>query len=221
MAGIQALANQYSGSNQGLPNSTYYSIAKTEYGASGSSSCNSSKGNAVGSSCIFYDVTQGDMDLPCTGTNNCYKPSGTYGVLSTSNTAYQPAYGTQSGWDFASGIGTVNAYNLVKAFGSPVSTPTATADGDAYRDSKRDADCDRHGRHSNCDCDCDGVENCDCECNLHADGNRDGRHSNCDCNCDCNSYRDGNSHADGNADCYADSNLRKADVQSRFAGIRT
>ena len=41
MAGIQALANQYSGSNQGLPNSTYYSLAKTEYGASGSSSCNS------------------------------------------------------------------------------------------------------------------------------------------------------------------------------------
>ena len=58
------------------------------------------------------------MDVPCTGTNECYTPSGTYGVLSTSNSAYQPAYGTQTGWDFATGIGTVNAYNLVMAFGT-------------------------------------------------------------------------------------------------------
>jgi hypothetical protein len=27
--------------------------------------------------------------------------------------AYQPAYGTTPGWDFATGIGSVNAYNLV------------------------------------------------------------------------------------------------------------
>jgi subtilase family serine protease len=127
MAGIQALVNQYTGSSQGNPNPRYYALAKTEYGASGSSACNSSSLSKIGgSSCIFYDVTQGDMDLPCTGSNNCYKPSGTYGVLSTSNSAYQPAYGTQSGWDFATGIGSVNAYNLVKAFGSAAPTPTAT-----------------------------------------------------------------------------------------------
>src|SRR5208337_4869381 len=134
MAAIQALVNQYTGSSQGNPNPRYYALAKTEYGASGSSSCDSSKGNAVGSSCIFYDVTQGDMDMPCTGSNNCYTPSGTYGVLSTSNSAYQPAYGTQTGWDFATGIGTVNAYNLVKAFGpSPTATPTVTATATATR----------------------------------------------------------------------------------------
>ena len=129
MAGIQAIVNEYTGSSQGNPNPTYYALAKAEYGASGSSSCNSSKGNAVGSSCIFYDVTQGDMDLPCTGSHNCYKPTGTYGVLSTSNSAYQPAYGTQpAGWDFATGIGSVNAYNLVKAFApSSTATPTPTA----------------------------------------------------------------------------------------------
>jgi hypothetical protein len=34
-------------------------------------------------------------------------------VLSTSTTSYQPAYKTGTGWDFATGIGTVNAYNLV------------------------------------------------------------------------------------------------------------
>jgi subtilase family serine protease len=121
MAAIQALVNQKAGGRQGNPNPTYYSLAATEYGASGDSSCNSTLGNAAGSSCIFYDVTQGDMDVNCTGTHNCYLPSGTHGVLSTSNSAYQPAYGTQTGWDFATGIGTVNAANLVNNW--PSSTP--------------------------------------------------------------------------------------------------
>jgi hypothetical protein len=117
MAGIQALINQASGSRASNPNPSYYALARTEYGASGSTSCNSGLGNGVASDCIFYDVTQGDMDLPCKGSNNCYLPSGTYGVLSTSDSAYQPAYGTNVGWDFATGIGTVNVYNLVKALG--------------------------------------------------------------------------------------------------------
>ncbi len=130
MAAIQALINQRTGSRQGNPNPLYYSLANTEYGTTGSASCNSMLGSGAASSCIFYDVTQGDMDVNCTqGSNNCYSPSGTYyGVLSTSNSEYQPAYGTQTGWDFATGIGTVNAYNLVTAFGTaaPPRTPTAT-----------------------------------------------------------------------------------------------
>ncbi len=119
MAGIQALVNQKAGGPQGQPDYVYYSLANTEYGASGDSSCNSTLGNAVGSSCIFYDITLGDNDTDCTGTINCYLPSGTRGVLSTSDSAYDPAYGTQTGWDFATGIGSVNAYNLVNAW--PVS----------------------------------------------------------------------------------------------------
>jgi len=113
LAAIQALVNQKTGSSQGNPNYTYYTLAATEYGTSGSSFCNSTNGNAIGSACIFYDVTKGDMDVNCTGTHSCYRPSGTNGVLSTSTTAYDPAYGTLTGWDFASGIGTLNAYNLV------------------------------------------------------------------------------------------------------------
>ena len=112
LAGIQALVTQKWG-RQGNPNPIYYKIAAAEYGASGSAACNSSNGNAVGSSCVFYDVTQGDMDINCTGSHNCYLPSGRNGVLSTSNTSYSPAYKTATGWDFATGIGTLNAYNLV------------------------------------------------------------------------------------------------------------
>ena len=116
MAAIQSLVTQKWG-RQGNPNPTYYAIAAAEFGSSGSSACNSStmpvfrRGQAT--ACVFYDVTLGDMDVNCTGSNNCYLPSGTNGVLSTSNSSYQPAFTTTPGWDFATGIGTVNAFNLV------------------------------------------------------------------------------------------------------------
>jgi subtilase family serine protease len=112
MAGIQALVNQHAGGPQGNPNPEYYSLAHLEYGRRGSASCDSTLGNAVSSSCTFYDVTLGDMDVVCEGIDNCYTPSGTYGVLSTSDRRYRPAYGATTGWDFATGIGTVNAANL-------------------------------------------------------------------------------------------------------------
>jgi subtilase family serine protease len=128
MAGIQALVNQRAnGLPQGNPNPIYYQLAATEYGASGDSSCNSTSGNAAGSSCIFYDVTLGDNDIPSVGDLNCYQPSGdTFGVLSTSNSAYQPAYGTTTGWDFATGIGTVNVTNLANNWPGVPSLTTAT-----------------------------------------------------------------------------------------------
>lgn len=124
LAGIQALVNQSTGARQGNPNPVYYKLAASEYGSSGNSSCNSSSGNTVGSSCIFYDVTQGDMDVNCTGSNNCYTASGFTGVLSTSNSSFQPAFGTQVGWDFATGIGTINAANLVKNWSGSAPPPS-------------------------------------------------------------------------------------------------
>ena len=91
-AGIQALVNQATGQSWGNSNPVLYSLARTEYGSTGSSACNSSRGNAVGANCVFYDVTQGDMTGLCTGSNNCYSSGGTYGSLSTSNSTFQPAY---------------------------------------------------------------------------------------------------------------------------------
>ncbi len=123
MAGVQALVNQKTGGNQGNPNPTLYALAANEYGPTGSPSCNSSLGNAVSSSCIFYDVTLGDMAVDCTGTQNCYDSSTGYGVLSTSNSADVAAYGTATGWDFSSGIGTVNVANLVNGWPASSSTP--------------------------------------------------------------------------------------------------
>jgi subtilase family serine protease len=123
MAGIQAMINQTSEKYQGNADFVYYVLAASEYGFQGNSSCNSSLGNQVDPHCVFYDVTLGDNDVNCLplvadnvtiGTFNCYIPSGTNGVLSVSNTSYQPAYVATTGYDYPTGIGTVNAFNLAR-----------------------------------------------------------------------------------------------------------
>ena len=122
MAGIQALINQKMGANQGNPNYTLYKLAGAEQGAKGSTRCNSAGGTPAApilphGECIFNDVTQGDIAVACTGATNCFgSGGGNVGVLSTSNTTLNPAYAAGTGWDFASGLGTVNAYNLVTAW---------------------------------------------------------------------------------------------------------
>jgi subtilase family serine protease len=128
MAGIQTLINQYAGELSGNPNYVYYKLAAKEYGSSGDSTCNSTNGASGTTNCIFYDITQGDMNVPCSydvGTTayNCYdviKDTEGYniGVGSLTNSSYSKIYGTNVGWDFSTGIGSVNAYNLAKAWKS-------------------------------------------------------------------------------------------------------
>ena len=122
-ASIQALINQKAGAPQGNPDPIIYSLARSEYGTasdpnkSNLSSCNASQGNKIGSSCVFNDVTAGNINEPCYGTNNCYNPSPAgYGLMSTSDTTLIPAYPTTTGWDFATGLGSVNVTNLVNSW---------------------------------------------------------------------------------------------------------
>lgn len=128
MAGIQALVNQKTGSAQGNPNYAYYKIAANQYGASGSSACNSSSGNATVAGCIFYNVTKGDNAVNCSGSVNCFGASAAAashghhatasanGELSVSGGSLTPAFEAGIGWNFATGIGSVNAYNLVNSW---------------------------------------------------------------------------------------------------------
>jgi len=126
MAGIQALVNQAVGGPQGNPNYVYYQLAAQQY-ASGSTACNSSNGNAAGCGCMFYNVTLGDIDVNCGGAQDCYGAAvvaggarggrgsqNGNGALSTASQSYSPAYGTATGWNFATGLGTINALNLVQ-----------------------------------------------------------------------------------------------------------
>jgi subtilase family serine protease len=130
MAGIQALINQRTGSAQGNPNYTYYQLATNQYGPSGAGACTSANG---GANCIFHDVTTGDISVNCLGSANCFgstvnsnsggggfngrrgfgQASGIDGALSLSTDSYSAAYSAASGWNFATGIGSIDAYNLV------------------------------------------------------------------------------------------------------------
>ena len=116
MAGIQALVNQKTGSLQGNPNYVYYALAAVP-----GYTCDSSGGDT--GNCIFHTVSRGDIAMNCLGENGCFgastsssgrgKPAKVQGALSTSSTAYAPAYAATPGWNFAAGNGSVNAYNLV------------------------------------------------------------------------------------------------------------
>ena len=127
-AGFQALVNEKTGKRWGNPNPVYYQLARAEYGTLGEPACNSTLGTDAASTCTFYDVTLGDNDLVCSldlvnlvlTPYDCLMSNAPYyGVLSLSNDAYEPAYPATTGWDFATGIGTVNVNNLLKNWPTP------------------------------------------------------------------------------------------------------
>ncbi len=101
MAGIMALVEQKQGMFQGLANYNFYKLAAGEK----TSPCNSSKlvNPAKTSPCIFHDVTAGNNSVP-----------GQVGASAT------------PGFDLATGLGTVDAANLVTAWGSSIKLPSAT-----------------------------------------------------------------------------------------------
>lgn len=122
-ASIQALINQKAGAPQGNPNPIFYKLAKAEFGSSYHPdrhalwACNDTQINSISASCIFHDITLGNNVVPCYGTNNCYDPSaGLYGILSTSNLSPLEAYPAAAGWDFTTGLGSLNITNLVNSW---------------------------------------------------------------------------------------------------------
>ena len=99
-AGIMALVNQKAGSAQGLANPELYELANAQV----ATNCNSS---SPASSCIFNDVTLGTNAQPCaSGSPNCtIVGTDTYGILT--------GYNAGTGFDLATGLGSVNIANLV------------------------------------------------------------------------------------------------------------
>jgi Pro-kumamolisin, activation domain/Bacterial Ig-like domain (group 3) len=107
-AGIMALINQNNG-RQGNANPVLYKIAATA-----GQSCISSTEALVGSACAFNDVTKGNNSVPCAGNSpNCSsKTTGTNGVLVSAASPTTPAWTTATGYDLATGLGSVNVTNL-------------------------------------------------------------------------------------------------------------
>jgi len=115
MAGMQALVNQVWHDRQGNPAPNYYALAREEYGMRSNNACASFVAGGPASTCTFHDVTAGDNDVDCTGPYDCFNPAQALaGVLSLSDGSYRPAFTAGVGWDFSTGIGTVNAANLVR-----------------------------------------------------------------------------------------------------------
>ncbi len=109
-AGIMALVDQETGSRQGNANYVLYPLASKS-----GNRCTSAANPA--STCVFYDMTNGTIAMPCaTGSPNCKTstPGDAYGVLS--------GYNTTTGYDLATGLGSVNAKNLVGAWATAETT---------------------------------------------------------------------------------------------------
>ena len=126
-AAIIALVNQKTGQRQGNANPTLYSMGHSET----FSSCNSSSGTSGSSSnttCVFNDITKGNISLPCAGSAvNCSKTTaGGLGVLTTTNGGGTLAYNTTMGYDLATGLGSVNVANLINKWSTPSLIGTST-----------------------------------------------------------------------------------------------
>ncbi len=114
-AGVLAMAAQKAGERIGNPNFVLYTLASRQ--ASAGTACNATGTNAAG--CIFHDVTMGTNAMPCvTGSKDCVTATkgDATGILSAPSAA--------AGYDLASGLGSVNAYNLVESFTTVTFAPT-------------------------------------------------------------------------------------------------
>ncbi|HEX5481199.1 MAG TPA: Ig-like domain repeat protein [Terriglobia bacterium] len=122
-AGIMALLDQKMGQRQGNANYILYTLA-----AQPGASCASNSSAVHNTSCIFYDVVTGDNSLPCTAESPACgpAPAGGSGVLMMPGSTTVPAWTTGPGYDLATGLGSVNAANLVNKWPSASFTPSST-----------------------------------------------------------------------------------------------
>jgi hypothetical protein len=138
-AGIMALVNQEMTilhatnsqipTRQGNANYVLYNLAAKQT----ATTCNSSATPLA--TCTFYDITKGNDSVPCVGgsfsCSNSSTTAGAFGVeeamdFNTGALTGLPAWDAATGLDLATGLGSVNAFNLVNNWGGAVGAFTAT-----------------------------------------------------------------------------------------------
>lgn len=105
-AGIMALIDQKTQSRQGNANYVLYNLASQTGGSCASTA-------TPPANCIFHDVVSGTIAQPCfKGSKDCTttRSSDSIGVLN--------GYAATAGFDLATGLGSVDATNLVNAYNS-------------------------------------------------------------------------------------------------------
>ena len=118
-AGILSLVNQKTGSRQGNANYVLYNLANQQ--AKSGVPCNAATGIPY-AGCVFNDVTTGTIAMPCLKSSpNCSipPPAGHNGILS--------GWKGATGYDLATGLGSVNAANLVNNWTNATFTATSTS----------------------------------------------------------------------------------------------
>jgi subtilase family serine protease len=124
-AGVMALINQRTGSAQGNVNATFYPLAAGQSALNCNSSSTTTPPN---SACIFHDVTSGTIAQPCLtpstsdGTSDCSTAGGgSIGILT--------GYNAGTGYDQATGLGSINVANLASAmpYLSVAASPTTVS----------------------------------------------------------------------------------------------
>ncbi|MDQ2832530.1 MAG: Ig-like domain repeat protein [Acidobacteriota bacterium] len=116
-AAILSLVAQKTGGRLGNANYVLYNLAARQHSAG--TACNPASGTPA-TDCIFNDVSTDTNTMPCVrGTPNCNTSSSSdsYGVLS--------GYNAAPGYDLATGLGSVNAANLVERWSDATFTPSS------------------------------------------------------------------------------------------------
>jgi uncharacterized membrane protein len=127
-AAIMALVNQKTGQRQGNANYVLYPTAKKS-----GATCTSNAATAASpGSCVFYDLStgSGNISVACQGgslqCSNTSTAGTSFGIMTTTTGGSTPAYNTAAGYDLATGLGSVNAANLVNTWTNPSFTPSTT-----------------------------------------------------------------------------------------------
>ncbi len=113
MAGIQALINQANGGRQGMPGYVYYGLAAAQNNTTCAASALVPPNSANTTNCVFQDIQAGNTYI-C-GTSTCTSSSGT-----------KIGWPAGVGYDLATGLGSVNAYNMATQWSSVVFNSTTT-----------------------------------------------------------------------------------------------
>ncbi len=116
MAGVMALINQKAGTPQGSPNSELYALAALQSYAT----CKTENGT-IANGCYFRDIDTGTIATPCAPNSpDCAvaHTGDTVGVLS--------GYAATTGFDLATGLGSLNIANVVNGWTSSTGAGTAT-----------------------------------------------------------------------------------------------
>jgi hypothetical protein len=128
MAGVMALINQKAGQSQGSPNAELYKLASAQTYAS----CSAEKVTSTGTSCYFNDIDTNNNAVPCDFGAEEGSPAqagiqspGCSVTASADLIGVLPGFTAGTGYDQATGLGSLNVSNVVNAW--PASTATGKA----------------------------------------------------------------------------------------------